>query len=73
MNSSLTTADRTTHLKIVVVSLIAALVVLAVGISAHATALRFGAARHNGDELLTDRALIQIKTFVGFGATKARS
>ena len=33
-NSSLVTADRATHLKIVVVSLIASLVVLAAGIAA---------------------------------------
>jgi hypothetical protein len=34
MNSSLWSADRTTHLKIVAVSLIAAIAVLAVGINA---------------------------------------
>jgi hypothetical protein len=33
-NSSFFTADRTTHLKIVVVSLLASIVVLAVGIAA---------------------------------------
>jgi hypothetical protein len=33
-NSSIFTADRTTHLKIVVVSLIASIVVVAVGITA---------------------------------------
>jgi hypothetical protein len=35
-NSSIFTADRITHLKIVVVSLIASTVVMAVGIAAHA-------------------------------------
>jgi hypothetical protein len=35
-NSSLVTADRSTHLKVVVVSLVAAIVVVAVGIAARA-------------------------------------
>jgi hypothetical protein len=35
MNNSLLTADRRTHVKIVVVSLIAAIVVVWVGITAH--------------------------------------
>ena len=35
MNSSLATADRTTHLKIVIVSLMAAVLVMVVGITAH--------------------------------------
>ncbi len=35
MNHSLLTADRTTHLKIVVVALIAAIMVVAVGIGTH--------------------------------------
>ena len=34
MNSSMYTADRTTHLKIVVVGLVAALVIAVIGISA---------------------------------------
>ena len=34
MNYSLTTADRTTHLKVVVVALVAAILVVAVGIAA---------------------------------------
>jgi|HubBroStandDraft_6_1064221.scaffolds.fasta_scaffold173890_2 hypothetical protein len=38
MNHSLATADRTTHLKIVVVALVAAIVVVAVGITARVTA-----------------------------------
>jgi hypothetical protein len=37
MNHSLVTADRTTHLKIVVVSLIAAIVVVTVGVTARVT------------------------------------
>jgi hypothetical protein len=37
MNHSLVTADRTTHLKIVVVALVAAIVVVAVGITARVT------------------------------------
>ena len=36
-NSSLYTADRTTHLKIVALSLLASIVVLLVGITAHTT------------------------------------
>jgi hypothetical protein len=36
-NSSLYTADRTTHLKIVALSLVASIVVLIVGITAHTT------------------------------------
>ncbi|MCZ7657760.1 MAG: hypothetical protein M5U07_07835 [Xanthobacteraceae bacterium] len=35
MNHSLVTADRTTHLKIVVVALIAAIVVVGVGVTSH--------------------------------------
>jgi hypothetical protein len=35
-NASLVTADRSTHLKIVVVSLVAAIVVVAVGVAARA-------------------------------------
>jgi hypothetical protein len=37
MNHSLVTADRTTHLKIVAVSLFAAIVVILVGVSARIT------------------------------------
>jgi hypothetical protein len=37
MNYSLATADRTTHLKVVVVALIAAILVVAVGIAASVT------------------------------------
>lgn len=37
MNHSLVTADRTTHLKIVAVSLVAAIVVIMVGITARVT------------------------------------
>jgi hypothetical protein len=39
MNSSLTTADRTTHLKVVVVALVAAILVVAGGIAARVTAM----------------------------------
>ena len=35
MNSSMYTADRTTHLKIVVVGLAAALLIAVIGVSAH--------------------------------------
>lgn len=38
MNYSLITADRATHLKIVVLSLLAAIAVVAVGVSSRATA-----------------------------------
>jgi hypothetical protein len=37
MNYSLATADRTTHLKVVVVALVAAILVVAVGIAASVT------------------------------------
>ena len=37
MNYSLATADRTTHLKVVVVALVAAILVVAVGIAARVT------------------------------------
>ena len=37
MNYSLATADRTTHLKVVVVALVAAIVVVAIGITARVT------------------------------------
>ena len=37
MNHSLVTADRTTHLKMVVVSLVAAIIVVVVGITARLT------------------------------------
>ena len=37
MNHSLVTADRTTHLKIVAVSLVAAIAVILVGITARVT------------------------------------
>jgi len=36
-NSSLLTADRTTHLKIVVVALVCATVVAAIGVASHMT------------------------------------
>jgi hypothetical protein len=45
MNYSLTTASRTTHLKIVVVALMAAIVVVAVGITARVTAMDTETAR----------------------------
>ena len=38
MNYSLATADRTTHLKVVVVALVAAILVVAIGIAARITA-----------------------------------
>jgi len=37
MNSSLFTADRTTHLKVVIVSLVASIIVVAVAVTAHTT------------------------------------
>ncbi len=49
MNHSLLTADRATHLKIVVVALIAATVVVSIGVSAHVTRVETAAgARSNG-------------------------
>jgi hypothetical protein len=39
MNSSLATADRTTHLKVVVVALVAAILVVAGGIAARVTSM----------------------------------
>jgi hypothetical protein len=38
MNYSLATADRATHLKVVVVALVAAIIVVAIGITARITA-----------------------------------
>ena len=45
MNHSLMTASRTTHLKIVVVALMAAIVVVAVGIATRVTAMDSETAR----------------------------
>jgi len=45
MNHSLVTADRTTHLKIVVVALIAAIVVVVGGITAHVASVETASAR----------------------------
>lgn len=49
MNSSLWSADGTTHIKIVVISLIAAIVVAAVGINAHVSDPRQAAAPIKSD------------------------
>ncbi|MFL6791447.1 MAG: hypothetical protein ACJ8EE_09795 [Bradyrhizobium sp.] len=49
MNHSIYSADRTTHLKIVVVALVAGIVVAGLGISA---------ARNNSDEGLTQTARV---------------
>ncbi len=52
MNHSLLTADRATHLKIVVVAVIAAIIVVSIGISAHVTRVETAAgARSNGPVL----------------------
>ena len=45
MNSSLATADRTTHLKVVVVALIAAILIVAGGIAARVTSVDTETAR----------------------------
>ena len=45
MNSSLATADRTTHLKVVVVALIAAILVVTAGIAARVTSIDTETAR----------------------------
>ena len=45
MNHSLATADRITHLKVVVVALVAAIIVVAVGITARFTAMDTETAR----------------------------
>ena len=45
MNHSLATADRTTHLKVVVVALLAAIIVVAVGITVRFTAMDTETAR----------------------------
>ena len=45
MNHSLATADRTTHLKVVVVALVAAIIVVAVCITARFTAMDTETAR----------------------------
>ena len=49
MNSSLLTADRTTHLKILVVSLIAAIIVMAIAINARAGFAGPGMAHSSAD------------------------
>jgi hypothetical protein len=45
MNHSLATADRITHLKVVVVALVAAIVVVTIGIAARVTAMDTETAR----------------------------
>jgi len=45
MNYSLTTADRTTHLKVVVVALVAAILVVTAGIAARVTSIDTETAR----------------------------
>ena len=45
MNSSLATADRTTHLKVVVVALVAAILVVTAGIAARVTSIDTETAR----------------------------
>jgi hypothetical protein len=44
-NSTMFTADRTTHLKIVVMSVVASIIVLVVGIAAHTSSPVDGTAR----------------------------
>lgn len=55
MNSSLRTADPATHLKIVVVSLMAAIVVVMVGYSAHV-----GASRSTTFAIQMDRSVVKL-------------
>jgi hypothetical protein len=52
MNSSLFTADRITHFKIVAVSLMAAIAVVAIGISARITESSFGTAQVQLDRVV---------------------
>lgn len=44
-NSTILTADRTTHLKVVVISVVASIVVLVIGIAAHTPAASDATAR----------------------------
>jgi hypothetical protein len=44
-NSTIFTADRTTHLKIVVISLVASIAIVVVGIAAHTTSTADSTAR----------------------------
>jgi hypothetical protein len=44
-NSTIFTADRTTHLKIVVISLVASIAIVVVGIAAHTTSTADATAR----------------------------
>ena len=46
MNYSLATADRTTHLKVVVVALVAAILVVTAGIAARVTSIDSETARY---------------------------
>jgi len=48
MNSSLATADRTTHLKVVIVALVAAILVVTAGIAARVTSIDTRARAHSG-------------------------
>jgi hypothetical protein len=52
MNSSLSTANHITHLKIVAVSLMAAIAVVAIGISARITNSSFGTAQVQLDRVV---------------------
>lgn len=57
-NYSLETADRTTHLKIVVVSLIAAIAVVSIGIAAHPRVDNALTAQANGPVVKAGKAVV---------------
>jgi hypothetical protein len=65
MNHSLMTADRTTHLKMVVVSLVAAIIVVVVGISARLSETRETTAR------LQSAPVMKAEKAVTFTSTEA--
>jgi hypothetical protein len=66
MNSSLRTADRVTHLKIVAVALMAAIAVVAVEISAQITDSNFGIA-----QVHLDRAVVSAGKHTSYTANNA--
>jgi hypothetical protein len=68
MNHSLLTASRTTHLKIVIVALVAALLVVSVGITAHLAVETAAESRSNGPVLKAAKS----PTYTARNATSIR-
>jgi hypothetical protein len=68
MNHSLLTADRTTHLKIVVVALVAAILVVSVGITGHLARDETAGVRSDGPVLRAGK----LPTYTGRDAPLVR-